>query len=87
MRILIWHVHGSWLTAFVQGEHTYVVPVVEGRGPDGRGRARTWDWPASVVERAPDELREGIAEPDAGAEVSDLDVGVGPGGISLSFRF
>ncbi|HMC40634.1 MAG TPA: glycosyltransferase [Acidimicrobiales bacterium] len=57
MRILLWHVHGSWTTAFVQGPHTYLVPVLPDRGPDGRGRARTWDWPASVVEVSPDEAR------------------------------
>lgn len=50
MRLLIWHVHGSWTTAFVQGEHTYLLPVTPGRGPDGRGRARTWDWPPSALE-------------------------------------
>jgi glycosyltransferase involved in cell wall biosynthesis len=58
MNILIWHVHGSWLNNFVQGPHTYVVPVVEGRGPDGRGRATSWDWPASVVERRPEEIAD-----------------------------
>lgn len=56
MNVLIWHVHGSWTTAFVQGSHRYVVPIVPDRGPDGRGRAETWDWPASVVERTPEEL-------------------------------
>ena len=50
MRILLWHVHGSWTTAFVQGAHDYVLPVSHDRGPDGLGRARTWDWPASVRE-------------------------------------
>jgi hypothetical protein len=50
MRILLWHVHGSWTTAFVQGKHTYLFPVDEARGPDGLGRARTWDWPASAIE-------------------------------------
>lgn len=50
MRILIWHVHGSWMTAFVQGPHEYLLPVDEDRGPDGRGRAQTWDWPASARE-------------------------------------
>lgn len=50
MNILLWHVHGSWTTAFVQGRHTYLVPVVPGRGPEGRGRADTYDWPASVRE-------------------------------------
>ncbi|MGV9883659.1 glycosyltransferase [Streptomyces sp. NPDC003006] len=63
MRILIWHVHGSWTTAFVQGPHTYVVPVTPDRGPDGLGRARTFDWPDSVLELPPEELR------DAGIDV------------------
>lgn len=58
MRILIWHVHGSWTTAFVQGPHTYLVPVTPDRGPDGLGRARTWDWPDSVVEVPPERLRD-----------------------------
>ncbi|WP_317441734.1 glycosyltransferase [Streptomyces collinus] len=58
MNILVWHVHGSWLTAFVQGPHTYLVPVTEDRGPDGLGRARTWDWPATVRELTPAELRD-----------------------------
>jgi hypothetical protein len=58
MRILIWHVHGSWTTAFVQGPHTYLVPVTPDRGPDGLGRARTWNWPPSVVEVPLDRLHE-----------------------------
>jgi hypothetical protein len=64
MRILVWHVHGSWMTAFVQGHHDYLVPVVPGRGADGRGRAHTWDWPATVVEVTPDQLRSGEQRPD-----------------------
>jgi hypothetical protein len=56
MRILIWHVHGSWTTAFVQGRHDYLVPVLPGRGPDGRGRAKTYPWPASVRELTPADL-------------------------------
>jgi hypothetical protein len=56
--VLLWHVHGSWTTAFVQGDHEYLIPVLPGRGPDGRGRARTWDWPASVVELTPAQARD-----------------------------
>lgn len=56
MRILLWHVHGSWTTSFVQGPHEYVVPVMPDRGPDGMGRARTWDWPDSVTEVPPSRL-------------------------------
>ncbi|MFD6174288.1 glycosyltransferase [Streptomyces coeruleorubidus] len=58
MNILLWHVHGSWTTAFVQGPHTYLVPVTPGRDPDGLGRARTFSWPASVREVTPEELRD-----------------------------
>jgi hypothetical protein len=58
MRILFWHVHGSYATALVQGDHEYVVPVLPDRGPDGVGRARTWEWPDSVVELPPEELRD-----------------------------
>jgi hypothetical protein len=64
MRILVWHVHGSWMTALVQGRHDYLVPVVPDGGPDGRGRAETWDWPASVVEVTPEQLRTGEHRPD-----------------------
>ncbi len=58
MKVLIWHVHGSWTTAFVQGSHEYLLPVVPGRGPDGLGRARTWDWPAAAREVTPEQLRD-----------------------------
>jgi hypothetical protein len=58
MRVLLWHVHGSWTTAFVQGGHEYLIPVTPGRGPYGAGRARTWDWPASVREVSPAALRD-----------------------------
>ena len=50
MRVLLWHVHGSWTTAFVQGPHECLLPVTPERGPDGLGRARTFAWPDSAVE-------------------------------------
>jgi hypothetical protein len=58
MRVLLWHVHGSWTTAFVHGPHEYFVPLVPGRGPDGRGRADTYPWPESVVEVSPQEMAD-----------------------------
>jgi len=63
VRVLLWHVHGAWTTAFVHGEHDYVVPVVPDRGADGRGRARTYAWPEGVRELPP-------------AALGDLDVDV-----------
>jgi glycosyltransferase involved in cell wall biosynthesis len=56
MKILLWHVHGSWTTAFVQGNHEYLLPVTPDRDADGLGRARTWSWPASVREVTPGQL-------------------------------
>lgn len=56
MKIVMWHVHGSYMTSFVQGAYTYLVPTLPDRGPDGRGRADTWDWPRSAIERTPEQL-------------------------------
>jgi glycosyltransferase involved in cell wall biosynthesis len=61
MRVLMWHVHGSYMTNLLAGGHEVLIPVLPDRGPDGRGRARTWDWPANAVEVTPGEA--------AGAEV------------------
>ena len=59
MRILLWHVHGAWTTAFVHGGHDYVVPVLPDRGPDGIGIARTYAWPGDrVTELPPERLRD-----------------------------
>jgi hypothetical protein len=58
MNVLLWHVHGSWTTSLVQGRHRYLLPVLPDRGPDGRGRARTWEWPEAAEEVTPEALRE-----------------------------
>ena len=58
MRVLLWHVHGAWTTAFVHGDHEYTVPVVADRGPDGVGIARTYRWPEGVRELPPERLRD-----------------------------
>ncbi len=78
MRILIWHVHGAWTTAFVQGGHDYLVPVLPDRGPDGLGRASTYPWPDSVVEVPPGRL--------AGAEI-DVVVLQRPRDLELAERW
>ncbi|MBO3741414.1 glycosyltransferase [Actinoplanes flavus] len=58
MNILLWHVHGSWTTSFVQGKHRYLVPVNPARDEWGRGRARTFDWPDTVEELPLNEIRD-----------------------------
>ncbi len=63
MRVLIWHVHGSWMSALVQGQHEFLIPVLPDRSEDGRGRAQTWTWPENATEIAPQSLRRN--PPDA----------------------
>jgi hypothetical protein len=58
MRILAWHVHGSWMTAFVHSRHDVLVPVTPDRGPDGLGRATTYAWPAGVREVTPEQVAD-----------------------------
>jgi glycosyltransferase involved in cell wall biosynthesis len=58
VNVLLWHVHGSWTTALVQGDQTYLLPTLPERGDDGRGRAQTWDWPENAVEVTPREAAD-----------------------------
>jgi hypothetical protein len=74
VKILLWHVHGSWTTAFVQGRHEYLLPVVPDRGPDGLGRARTWDWPAAAREVTPEQLRDEDVDVVVLQRVRDLEL-------------
>lgn len=57
MRILLWHVHGGWTDAFVQGGHDYLVPTLPDGGPWGLGRGGR-DWPANVREVHPLEVQD-----------------------------
>lgn len=52
LNILIRHVHGSWLAAFVRGEHRYLLPV---EANSLRGGRRD-EWPASVRDVTPEEV-------------------------------
>ncbi|UKA54857.1 glycosyltransferase [Arthrobacter sp. FW305-BF8] len=77
MRILLWHVHGSWTDAFVRGRHEYLLPVLPGGGPWGLGRAGR-PWPASAREVALAELDAGsidavvLQRPEEAAEVTRI---------------
>lgn len=63
MRVLAWHVHGSWMTAFVHSRHEVLVPVLPDRGPDGLGRATTYAWPSGAREVLPEEIGDLAAGP------------------------
>ncbi|UJW30611.1 glycosyltransferase [Saccharothrix sp. AJ9571] len=55
MKVLAWHVHGSWMNAFVRGQHTYLLPKLAEGGPWGLGRAGR-PWPDNVLDVGADEL-------------------------------
>jgi hypothetical protein len=45
------------MTAFVHGQHEYLVPITPGRDADGLGRAATYPWPERARELSPEQLR------------------------------
>jgi glycosyl transferase family 1 len=58
LRVLTWHVHGSYLESLGWLDHEILVPVRPGR-PDGYGgRPADADWPDSIREVAADEVRD-----------------------------
>jgi hypothetical protein len=61
-KVLLWHVHGSWTTSFVQGPHRYLLPALVPGGPWGRGLSGR-AWPDNAIEVQPHRL------PDADIDV------------------
>lgn len=58
MRILVWHVHGSWMTSFVSGAHDYLLPTDEPHGRNEQTTAQAWNWSDGVVDVPLDQLRD-----------------------------
>ncbi len=57
LRILTWHVHGSYLYYLVQAPHDFYLPVKEGR-PDGyAGRTESYAWPQNMHEVPAEDVR------------------------------
>jgi hypothetical protein len=50
LRVLTWHVHGSYLWYLSHAPHEFYVPVRPGRPPGYAGRAGTLPWPANLHE-------------------------------------
>ena len=61
LRILTWHVHGSYLDSLVRTGHEFYLPVRDDGG-ERRGGIGHWGWPTDRVHEVPEE------------EVRDLDV-------------
>lgn len=50
MRVLTWHIHGSYLWYLSHTPVTWLLPVRAGSGEGYGGRTPGFDWPANVVE-------------------------------------
>lgn len=50
LRVLTWHVHGSYLDYLAECGHDFVVPVLPGRPPRFAGRPPDAKWPDNVTE-------------------------------------
>ncbi|GCE48730.1 glycosyl transferase family 1 [Thermosporothrix hazakensis] len=57
LKILIWHIHGSYLNALARIPHEWYLPVKPGRPEGYGGRGPTFDLPDSVHEVPAEEVR------------------------------
>ena len=57
MRVLTWHVHGSYLQYLAHAPHDFVLPVTGERTPPYHGRGHV-DWPPNLIEVAAEDVSE-----------------------------
>ncbi len=58
LRILFWHVHGSYLNALARIDHDWFLPTKPGRPEGYGGRGRTFDLPETLVEVPAEQVRD-----------------------------
>lgn len=56
LRVLTWHVHGSYLWYLSHVPHDIFLPVATGDEPGYGGRTPSYDWPANVIEVPVEEI-------------------------------
>ncbi|ONM48781.1 glycosyltransferase [Nocardia donostiensis] len=57
LNVLVWHVHGSWMTSFVHGGHNYLLPTDAAEPEWALGRCGR-PWPDTAREVAPGDLAD-----------------------------
>ncbi len=58
LRILVWHIHGSYLNALARVDHDWFTPVRPGKPEGYGGRGATFDMPDNLVEVPHDRVRD-----------------------------
>jgi hypothetical protein len=56
LRVLTWHIHGSYLASLACVLHTWILPVRPGKPEGYGGRIGSFDWPDNVVEVAAEDV-------------------------------
>lgn len=59
LKILTWHVHGSYLFDLVQAPHDFFLPVKPGKPEGYGGRSGNFAWPDNVVDVPAERVRDG----------------------------
>ncbi len=57
LRVLTWHIHGSYLYYLAQVPHTFCLPVKSGNVDGYYGRTPSYPWPGNVIEIPAEEVR------------------------------
>jgi glycosyltransferase involved in cell wall biosynthesis len=57
LRILTWHIHGSYLFYLAQTGHEFILPVRDDRSAGYGGRTRSYPWPDTIREIPAHEVR------------------------------
>lgn len=58
LKILVWHIHGSYLNALARVDHDWITPVCPGKPEGYGGRGATFDLPDNLVEVPHDRVRD-----------------------------
>jgi hypothetical protein len=58
LKVLIWHIHGSYLNALARVDHDWYLPVKAGRPEGYGGRGETFDLPNNIQEVPADRVRD-----------------------------
>lgn len=58
LRILVWHIHGSYLNALARIDHDWLTPVRPGKPEGYGGRGATFDLPDNLIEVPHDRVRD-----------------------------
>ncbi|MBI2953862.1 MAG: glycosyltransferase family 4 protein [Chloroflexi bacterium] len=58
LKILVWHIHGTYLNCMVQAPHDFYLPIKTGRPEGYGGRGRTFEWPDNAIEVPAEAVRD-----------------------------